>query len=69
MCFAIGYFAPAQAILFLGKHNDRATFRRFVRKTRKLCGVCELLLRNSRESDKVYRLPVSQSNCARFVEQ
>ena len=64
-----GQVAPAQVVLLLGQHNNRAALGSFIGKRRELRGVGQPLLAHIRRGHEFRCLPVAESDGARLVEQ
>ena len=65
----LGELAPADAVFFLGQHDDRAAFRRLVGERGELRRVGELLLGHAAQRLELGRLPVAERDGAGLVEQ
>ena len=63
------HVAAADAVPFLGQHDDRPAFRGFVGEARQLGGIGEIPLTHARRRQEVGRLPVAECDCACLVEQ
>ena len=63
------HVAAADAVPFLGQHDDRPTFRGFVGEARQLGGIGEIPFTHARRRQEVGCLPVAERDCAGLVEQ
>ena len=61
--------APAQAVLLLRQHDDRAALRRLVRQRRQLRRVGQRRLADARQRNELGRLAVAERDRAGLVEQ
>ena len=64
-----GNFAAAQAVFFLGQHDNRAAFRRFIREAGELSGVRQFAVAHSLDGDEFDRLPVAKRDGSGLVEK
>ena len=63
------HLAPADVVLLLRQHDDRATFRRLVRQRRKLRRVGQLLRGDPGKRDELGRLAIAERDGAGLVQQ
>ena len=61
--------APAQAVFFLGQHDNAAAFRRFVGERRELRGFGHRFLRHARRGKEFRGLAIAERDRAGLVEQ
>ena len=65
----LGQIAPPQPVPVLGQDDDGPPFRRFVGERRELSGVGDFLLGDPGKRNELGRLPVSERDRSRLVEQ
>ena len=68
-CFARAHGLAAQAVLFLGQHDDGAAFGGLVGQGSQLGGFGQLLGWNTPDRDEFHRLAVAQGDRAGLVQQ
>ncbi len=65
----VGELSAADAVLVFGQHDDRSSFRRFVRERRQLGRVRQLTLGDAGQRHELGRLPVPERDRPGLVEQ